>query len=290
MVRKGLVLAGGSGSRLYPVTEIISKQMAPVYDKPMIYYPLSVLFLAGIREIAIISTPHHLALYKSFLGDGSRFGVKFEYILQPSPDGLAQSYILSEKFLDGSPSALVLGDNIFFGHSLPNMLMEASETFSLSTLFCAQVSDPRRFGIIELGENGKIISIEEKPESPKSPYAVTGLYFLDDQAVDIAKSVRPSERGELEITSVLNTYMENGKLQAKTMKRGFAWFDTGTHASLLKASNFVETIQTQQGLMIACLEEISFNNGWLSESELSVIAKRYSKSQYGRYLQGLLKK
>lgn len=289
-MRKGIVLAGGSGTRLYPVTEAISKQMAPVFDKPMIYYPLSVLFLSCIREIAIVSTPEHLPLYKNFLGDGSRFGVTFEYILQPSPDGLAQAYILSENFLDGAPSALVLGDNLFFGHSLPEMLMESSKNLSSSTVFCSQVSDPERFGVIEINKANSIISIEEKPIKPKSSYAVTGLYFLDSQAVEIAKTVRPSTRGEFEITSILSSYIENQNLQAKIMKRGFAWFDTGTHTSLLKASNFVETIQTQQGMMIACLEEIAFNNGWLSESELSGIAKRYSKSQYGLYLQGLLKK
>ena len=253
----------------------------------MIYYPLSV-FLSGIREIAIISTPAHLELYKNFLGDGSRFGVKFEYILQASPDGLAQAYTLSEEFLNGCPSALVLGDNIFFGHSLPNMLIEANEDTNLSTVFCSQVPDPERFGIIELGAANTIVSIEEKPIKPNSQYAITGLYFLDSEAVEIAKTVRPSERGEFEITSVLNHYMVNRKLQAKIMKRGFAWFDTGTHGSLLKASNFVETIQTQQGLMVACLEEIAFNNGWLNETQLSNIASNYSKSAYGEYLKGLL--
>ena len=288
MVRKGIILAGGSGTRLHPVTEAISKQLLPIFDKPMVYYPLSVLFLAGIREIAIISTPQHISLYENLLGDGSRFGVRFEYLVQVSPDGLAQAYTLSEEFLGGAPSALVLGDNMFFGHSLPNMLSQANSDKEFSTVFCSQVSDPERFGIVELDDKHQILSIEEKPVKPKSSFAITGLYFLDENAVDLAKSVKPSARGELEITSVLNEYMRMGKLQAKIMKRGFAWFDSGTHSSLLKASNFVETIQTQQGLMVACLEEIAWNHGWLTEAELHASAKKYSKSNYGKYLQGLL--
>lgn len=288
MNRKGIILAGGSGSRLYPVTEAISKQMAPVFDKPMVYYPLSVLFLAKIREIAIISTPVHLDIYRSFLGDGSKFGVRFEYILQERPEGLAQAYLLAEKFLSGDPSALVLGDNIFFGHTLTEMLIASSKSSETATLFCSQVPDPKRFGIIEFDNEFKILSIEEKPAEPKSNFAITGLYFLDGDASEIAKTVLPSDRGELEITSILNYYMTNKKLRAQLMGRGFAWFDTGTHQSLLRASNFVETVQSQQGLMIACLEEISFNNGWLSSTELEEIAFRYQKSAYGQYLKGLI--
>ena len=288
MNRKGIILAGGSGSRLYPVTEAISKQMAPVFDKPMVYYPLSVLFLAKIREIAIISTPIHLDIYRSFLGDGSKFGVRFEYILQERPEGLAQAYLLAEKFLSGDPSALVLGDNIFFGHTLTEMLIASSKSSETATLFCSQVPDPKRFGIIEFDNEFKILSIEEKPSEPKSNFAITGLYFLDGDASEIAKTVLPSDRGELEITSILNYYMTNKKLRAQLMGRGFAWFDTGTHQSLLRASNFVETVQSQQGLMIACLEEISFNNGWLSSTELEEIAFRYQKSAYGQYLKGLI--
>ena len=290
MKRKGMILAGGSGTRLYPVTEAISKQLAPVFDKPMVYYPLSVLLLAGIREIAIISTPTHLPLYRNLLGDGTRFGVHFEYIVQPTPDGLAQAYILAEKFLDGCPSALVLGDNIFFGHSLPNMLEKASHDNESSTVFCSQVPDPERFGVIEINSDKRIISIEEKPVQPRSSYAITGLYFLNSDAVDIAKSVRPSRRGEYEITSILEYYMGHELLKAEIMKRGFAWFDTGTHTSLLKASNFVETVQSQQGLMIACLEEIAYNNGWLTADEVYSIAAKYSKSHYGTYLRGVIEK
>ncbi len=288
MNRKGIILAGGSGSRLYPVTEAISKQMAPVFDKPMIYYPLSVLFLAKIREIAIISTPVHLDMYRAFLGDGSKFGVRLEYILQDRPEGLAQAYLLTEKFLNGDPSALVLGDNIFFGHTLTEMLIASSKGNELATVFCSQVPDPKRFGIIEFDNKFKILSIEEKPTEPKSNYAITGLYFLDGNASEIAKTVLPSDRGELEITSILDYYMKNQKLKAQLMGRGFAWFDTGTHQSLLRASNFVEAVQSQQGLMIACLEEISFNNGWLSADELEEIAWRYQKSAYGQYLKGLI--
>jgi len=287
-VRKGIILAGGSGTRLYPITEAISKQMVPVFDKPMIYYPLSVLMLAGIREIAIISSPQHLPLYRTFLGNGSKFGLKFEYIEQKSPDGLAQAYILCERFLDGHASVLALGDNIFFGHSLTNMLIDAAHNLEFSTIFCSQVPDPERFGIIELEKHSKIVSVEEKPKLPKSNYAITGLYFLGPEASRICHSIKPSPRGELEIIDVLKYYLSQNKLRAKLMKRGFAWFDTGTHRSLLNAANFVETVQTQQGLMIACLEEIAFNNGWISQSELEKSASIYEKSDYGRYLKNLL--
>jgi glucose-1-phosphate thymidylyltransferase len=289
MNRKGIILAGGSGTRLYPATEALSKQLVPIFDKPMIYYPLSILFLANIREIAIISSPTQLPLFKSLLGDGSKFGAEFQYIVQPSPDGLAQAYVLAEDFLNGSSSAMALGDNIFFGHSLPTMLNQACAEKDYSTVFCSQVHDPERYGIIELDEAHSILSIEEKPIEPKSNYAVTGLYFLDSDAVEIAKSVPRSQRGEYEITSVLEHYILHKKLHAKIMKRGFAWFDTGTHNSLLRASNFVETMQSQQGLMIACLEEIAHNNGWISQDILANSARKYAKSHYGAYLNALLK-
>ena len=288
MERKGIILAGGRGTRLYPVTEAVSKQLIPVFDKPMIYYPLSVLFLSGIREIAVISTPQHIPIFKELLGDGSRFGAHFEYIVQPSPDGLAQAYILAEQFLNGAASALILGDNIFFGHQLPKMLINANSEEARCTVFCSQVSDPERFGIIEIGQGNQIISIEEKPKLPKSNFAITGLYFLDHNAVEISKPVEPSLRGEYEITNVLQHYVAEKKLDANLLKRGFAWFDTGTHSSLLRASNFIETMQTQQGLMVACLEEIAFNNGWVTTDALHMAAKKYSKSNYGVYLESLL--
>ena len=288
MNRRGILLAGGSGTRLYPATEALSKQLIPIYDKPMIYYPLSVLFLANIREIAIISSPSQLPLFENLLGDGSRFGAEFQYIVQPSPEGLAQAYVLAEDFLNGSPSAMALGDNMFFGHSFPAMLNQACAEKDYSTVFCSQVHDPERYGIIELDEAYSILSIEEKPIEPKSNYAVTGLYFLDSDAVEIAKSVPRSQRGEYEITSVLEHYIQHKKLRAKVMKRGFAWFDTGTHNSLLRASNFVETMQSQQGLMIACLEEIAYNNGWVSRDILANSARKYAKSYYGAYLNALL--
>ncbi len=286
--RKGIILAGGSGTRLYPVTQAISKQMVPIYDKPLIYYPISILMLANVREIAIISTPIHLNLYKEFLGDGSRFGLRFEYIMQSSPDGLAQAYTLSEKFLAGSPSCLALGDNIFFGHSLTDMLIEASNDFSKSTIFCSQVINPERYGVIEFDNNSKIISIEEKPDLPKSNFAVTGLYFLDGNAPLISKEITPSDRGELEIVSVLKYYLDKDLLYAKLMKRGFAWFDTGTHSSMLQASNFVQMIQEKQGLMVACLEEIAFNKSWIDEEAVLKSAQLYSKSNYGKYLYKML--
>ena len=288
MRRKGIILAGGAGTRLYPMTEAISKQMAPVFDKPMIYYALSILFLAKIREILIISTPQHTEMYEAFLGDGSNFGVTIEYVIQEAPDGLAQAYILAENFLSGNPSALILGDNIFYGNNLTDMLKKSADINSKPTIFCAQVPDPQRFGVVELNERNEILSIEEKPKSPKSNYAVTGLYFMPSEAPEIAKSVSPSERGELEITSVLEHYVKSNMLKAQLLKRGFAWFDTGTHQSLLRASNFVETIQSQQRTMIACLEEIAFNNNWIDADQLYRIALRYQKSHYGQYLLGLI--
>lgn len=288
MVRKGIVLAGGSGTRLFPVTEVTSKQLMPIFDKPMIYYPLSTLFLAGIRDIAIITTPEHERSFRSLLGDGSRFGVSFEYIVQQSPDGLAQAFILAEKFLRGCPAAMVLGDNIFFGHTLTDRLISANNSHEFATVFCSQVSDPERFGVVEFDGDMMVKSIEEKPKHPKSNFAATGLYFVREDVAELAQQIKPSSRGELEITDLLSIYQQQERLAVQVLKRGFAWFDTGTHESLLKAANFVETVQSQQGLMVACLEEIAFIQNWISESELLVAANRYSKSRYGEYLRALM--
>lgn len=286
--RKGIILAGGSGTRLYPITLGISKQLLPIYDKPMIYYPLSVLMLSGIREIAIITTPHDQDQFRRLLGDGSQWGLSFTFITQPSPDGLAQAYLLAEDFLAGAPSAMVLGDNIFFGEGLTRMLTEADQQIKGGTVFGYQVSDPERYGVVGFDDTGKVVSIIEKPTKPASNFAVTGLYFLDGQAPERARSVQPSARGELEITSLLELYLGAEELQVKRMGRGYAWLDTGTHSSLLDASNFVRTLEKRQGMQVGCPEEIAFENGWLSRSDIEELAKTYAKNDYGRYLAGLL--
>lgn len=285
---KGIVLAGGSGTRLHPITRGLSKQLLPVYDKPMIYYPLSVLMLAGIREILIISTPDDLPMYERLLGDGSQFGISLSYEVQPSPDGLAQAFLIGEEFIGKSPVCLVLGDNIFYGQHFSEKLISATSRMQGGTVFGYHVHDPERFGVVEFDQDGKALSIEEKPSNPKSNYAVTGLYFYDNDVVEIAKNIRPSERGELEITDVNNQYLALGKLNVEVLGRGFAWLDTGTHDSLIEAGSFVQTIEHRQGLKVACLEEIGFKNGWLSEAGLRVEAEALKKTGYGKYLFSLL--
>ena len=286
--RKGIILAGGSGTRLYPITMGVSKQLMPIYDKPMIYYPLSVLMLAGIREIAVITTPQDQDQFQRLLGDGSQWGVSLSFIVQPSPDGLAQAYLLAEDFLAGAPSAMVLGDNIFFGHGLPDLLANADQVTTGGTVFGYRVTDPERYGVVDMDDTGKVIDVIEKPEVPPSNYAVTGLYFLDGTAPDRARSITPSERGELEITSLLQSYLTEGQLTVERMGRGFAWLDTGTHASLLDAGNFVRTLQSRQGLQTGCPEEIAFEAKWIDEAGLKARADLFGKSDYGRYLKGLL--
>lgn len=289
---KGIILAGGSGTRLYPITMGVSKQLLPIYDKPMIYYPLSVLMLAGINEVLIITTPEDSDSFKRLLGDGSQFGIELSYTIQPSPDGLAQAFILGEEFIGDDDVCLVLGDNIFYGQGFTPKLKHAVENAKNgkgATVFGYQVKDPERFGVVEFDENQKAISIEEKPKQPKSHYAVTGLYFYDNSVVESAKKVKPSHRGELEITCLNETYLEQGKLNVEMLGRGFAWLDTGTHESLLEAAQFVETIEKRQGYKIACLEEIAFNNGWLNKQELKVLAKPFLKNSYGQYLMELIK-
>jgi len=285
--RKGIILAGGSGTRLYPITLGVSKQLLPIYDKPMIYYPLSVLMLAGLREIAIITTPEDQGQFQRMLGDGSQFGIRLTWITQPSPDGLAQAFILAEEFLNGAPSTLVLGDNIFFGHGLPKLMAEADAEPAGATVFGYQVADPERYGVVDFAEDGKVRGIIEKPKEPPSSFAVTGLYFLDGTAPERARSVKPSARGELEITTLLEMYLADGTLRVQRMGRGYAWLDTGTHASLLDAGNFVRTVEERQGQQIGSPEEVAYELGWISREELAKQAARYQKNAYGIYLSKL---
>ena len=286
---KGIILAGGSGTRLYPITKAISKQINPIYDKPMIYYPLSILMLAGIREILIISTPRDLPLFKELLGNGEDFGVRFEYAIQDKPNGLAEAFIIGEKFIGNDSCALVLGDNIFYGHGLTGMLKEAEAKKEGATIFGYYVTNPQDFGVVEFDENRKVISLEEKPQNPKSNYAVPGLYFYDNTVVEKAKRVKPSKRGELEITSINEMYLQEDKLHVVNFGRGMAWLDTGIHDALLEAANFVKTIQSRQGVMVACLEEIAYRNGWISKEKVLELAKPLMKSKYGEYLVNLVK-
>jgi glucose-1-phosphate thymidylyltransferase len=288
MKRKGIILAGGSGTRLYPVTHVISKQLLPVYDKPMIYYPLTTLMLAGIREILIISTPHDLPMFESLLGDGSQWGIDLSYKEQPSPDGLAQALIIGETFIGDNATALILGDNIFYGHDINSLLHSASEREQGATIFVYHVKDPERYGVAEFDQNNQVKSLEEKPINPKSNFAVTGLYFYDNQAVELAKQLQPSKRGELEITDLNKKYLEGNQLYVERMDRGYAWLDTGTHDSLLEAGQFISTIENRQGLKVACPEEIAFRKKWINEYDLESLARPLAKNQYGQYLLRLL--
>jgi len=289
MDRKGIILAGGAGTRLHPATLAVSKQLLPVFDKPMVYYPLTTLMLAGIRQVLVISTPQDTPRFEQLLGSGRQWGMDISYAVQPSPDGLAQAFLIGERFLGGAPSALVLGDNLFHGHDLPGLLRRAAERREGATAFAYHVQDPERYGVVEFGADGRAISLEEKPPEPKSNYAVTGLYFYDGHVVELAKGLRPSPRGELEITDLNRLYMERGRLNVEVMGRGYAWLDTGTHESLLEAGQFIATLEHRQGLKIACPEEVAFRNGWIGRDDLEALAAPLSKSSYGRYLMQVLR-
>jgi glucose-1-phosphate thymidylyltransferase len=286
--RKGIILAGGSGTRLHPLTTVISKQLLPIYDKPMIYYPLSTLMLAGIRDILIISTPHDIENFKELLQDGRQWGLNLEYIIQPSPDGLAQAFILGEDFIKGCPSTLILGDNLFYGHNLGNILEGISGSENGATVFAYPVKDPERYGVVEFDHNYNALSLEEKPEQPKSHYAVTGLYFYDEKVVDIAKTIKPSHRGELEITDINKAYLKQGQLKVSILGRGYAWLDTGTHQSMLEASQYIATIQNRQGLQVNSPDEIAWRKHWINDEQLLQLSKKYIKSDYGQYLHKLV--
>jgi len=287
-VRKGIILAGGTGSRLHPASAVVSKQLLPIYDKPMIYYPLSVLMIAGIREVLIISTPQDTPRFEKLLGDGSKWGIKLSYAIQSSPDGLAQAFIIGERFIGNCACALILGDNIFYGHNLTNLLINAVDREIGATVFAYHVNDPERYGVAEFDLEGNVLSIDEKPKIPKSNYAVTGLYFYDNQVVELAKKIKPSQRGELEITDLNKMYLEKNQLKVELMGRGFAWLDTGTHDSLFEAGQFIATLERRQGLKVACLEEISFRNGWIDVIQLKNLADSFEKNDYGRYLYSIV--